>query len=84
MEYAEKGTLERVIKHVRPIPIETVRFMTAEIVLALETLHEVDVAHRDLKPGNILLDEKYHVKLCDFGEAKHMPNIDRDALCCEF
>ena len=40
MEYAEKGSLSGLIKHVRPIPIETCRFMVAEIVLALEFLHK--------------------------------------------
>jgi len=42
----------------------------AEIVLALEELHSQGVMHRDLKPDNILIDPKFHLKLIDFGEAK--------------
>ena len=33
-------------------------------------MHGQNVAHRDLKPDNILLDEKNRIKICDFGEAK--------------
>jgi len=51
--------------------------MIAEIILALEYLHNMNISHRDLKPQNILLDEAYHIKICDFGEAKIIENIDR-------
>jgi serine/threonine protein kinase len=44
-----------------------VRFYIAELVLAIEHLHNVGVVHRDLKPDNILLDSKGHIKLTDFG-----------------
>lgn len=46
-----------------PLPIELVRFYTAEIVSALEFLHTKGVVHRDLKPQNIMIDAKYHLKL---------------------
>jgi len=39
------------------------RFYTAEMVSALEYMHEKKVVHRDLKPENILLDKNYHLKL---------------------
>ena len=50
--------------------------MVAEIVLALEYMHGQNISHRDLKPENILLDSEYHVKLCDFGEAKIISSIN--------
>ena len=44
--------------------------MTAEIVVALEYLRKNEVVHRDLKPGNIVLDTNYHIKLIDFATCK--------------
>lgn len=49
---------------------ETVRFYAAEMVEMLAYLKELNIAHRDLKPDNILVNEDYHLKLTDFGTAK--------------
>lgn len=45
-------------------------FVLAEIVLAMEHLHELGVIYRDLKPENILLDAAGHVRIADFGLSK--------------
>ena len=74
MEYASKGSLSNLIKTVRPLPMETCKFFIAEIILALEHLHALNISHRDVKPENILLDDQYHIKICDFGEAKIVKN----------
>ncbi len=46
------------------------KFYIAELILALQHLHEHDIVYRDLKPENILLDANGHVALCDFGLSK--------------
>jgi len=63
-----KGTFSRFTWLVAPL---------IAVATGLCYLHECDVAHRDLKPGNILLvkgdDGIYHVKICDFGYGKQIP-----------
>jgi protein-serine/threonine kinase len=46
------------------------KFYIAELILALQHLHEYDIVYRDLKPENILLDANGHIALCDFGLSK--------------
>ena len=51
------------------------KFYIAELVLAINHLHQNNILYRDLKPENILLDEVGHIKLTDFGLSKIMNNI---------
>ena len=46
---------------------EVTKFYAIEILLGLESLHALDIAHRDLKFENILVDTEGHIKICDFG-----------------
>ncbi|KAF9783451.1 AGC/Akt protein kinase [Thelephora terrestris] len=62
---------------------ERSRFYSAELLLALEHLHDLDVVYRDLKPENILLDYTGHIALCDFGLCKlNMKDSDMTNTFC--
>ena len=45
-------------------------FFVAEVLLAIEYIHSLNVVYRDLKPENILVASDGHIKLADFGLAK--------------
>lgn len=56
------------------------RFYAAQITLALEHLHGMNVIYRDLKPENVLLDHRGNVRLTDFGLSKeNVFEVDRGA-----
>lgn len=70
ISYVDGGELYKILQKLGPLPENVVRFLTAEIVLAMEYLHtDLKVLYRDLKPENVLLTDKGHVKLTDFGLA---------------
>ena len=49
------------------LTLTQVKFIGAQVLLALEYLHSEGYAHRDIKPENIMVDEEGYVKLSDFG-----------------
>jgi serine/threonine protein kinase len=67
--YVSGGSLEEVIAE-GPLPIPRVEKILREVGSALDYAHRQGVIHRDIKPGNILLDTEGHALLADFGIAK--------------
>ena len=61
-------------------PDPVAKFYAAEVALALNYLHSLDIIYRDLKPENILLNFDGHIKIADFGFAKHC-NTNAWTLC---
>ncbi|XP_059573231.1 ribosomal protein S6 kinase-related protein [Alligator mississippiensis] len=60
----------------------TVRLFAAELILVLGYLHDLGIVHRDVKMENILLDERGHLKLTDFGLSRHLPRGERAYTIC--
>ncbi|GBP88786.1 hypothetical protein EVAR_100708_1 [Eumeta japonica] len=49
------------------LPEDMAKFYIAEMVLAIQSVHELRYVHRDIKPDNVLLDASGHIRLADFG-----------------
>lgn len=50
----------------------TAQFVIGSVLLAFEYLHQLGIVYRDLKPENLMLDERGYVKLVDFGFSKYI------------
>lgn len=69
MEYVKGPDLKEYIREKSPIPLPQVIKIMDQILSAMELAHKHNVIHRDLKPQNILMDEKGNIKIADFGIA---------------
>ncbi|MFE9092856.1 protein kinase [Streptomyces sp. NPDC007264] len=72
MELVEGDSLARVLSDDGPLPAERVAAIAAQAAAGLAVAHEQGIVHRDIKPGNLLLDAKGAVKIGDFGIARFM------------
>eukprot|EP00347_Sterkiella_histriomuscorum_P004693 403359467 len=80
LEYIPNGSLCDFLKSERKISDKLARHFVAEIVLGLQYLRQMQVIHRDLKPGNLLLDENYHIKFIDFATSKVLNKDMKDRI----
>ena len=70
LELCPNGDLLGLLEKKGVLDESIARFYLAEVILALEYLHDSEIIYRDLKPANVLIDSDFHAKLADFGLAK--------------
>ncbi|XP_052442690.1 serine/threonine-protein kinase MRCK alpha isoform X7 [Carassius gibelio] len=68
MDYYVGGDLLTLLsKFEDRLPEDMAKFYLAEMVLAIDSVHQLHYVHRDIKPDNILMDMNGHIRLADFG-----------------
>ncbi|MFF3396999.1 protein kinase [Streptomyces sp. NPDC002659] len=76
MEYVEGQPLGSVLQadiaQYGAMPADKALKVTADVLAALETSHEMGLVHRDIKPGNVMMTKRNVVKVMDFGIARAM------------
>eukprot|EP00283_Hemiselmis_rufescens_P016397 CAMPEP_0173449754 /NCGR_PEP_ID=MMETSP1357-20121228/43324_1 /TAXON_ID=77926 /ORGANISM="Hemiselmis rufescens, Strain PCC563" /LENGTH=640 /DNA_ID=CAMNT_0014416367 /DNA_START=27 /DNA_END=1945 /DNA_ORIENTATION=- len=82
MDYLNGGDIFYHLSVSRRFSEERTRFYAAEVVLALECLHQNNLVYRDLKPENVLTDAEGHIRLTDFGLSKE--DFKEDSLMNTF
>lgn len=69
MEFLEGRTLDKIVKE-RLLGYEECLRIASQLIAALSVVHDAGLIHRDLKPGNVLLQHDGTLKLLDFGIAR--------------
>ncbi|MFF3446239.1 serine/threonine-protein kinase [Streptomyces sp. NPDC002667] len=72
MELVEGDSLAGVLTSAGTLPADRVARIAAEAAAGLAAAHQQGIVHRDIKPGNLLLDAEGSVKIGDFGIARFM------------
>ncbi|WP_128976346.1 protein kinase domain-containing protein [Streptomyces roseicoloratus] len=76
MEYVEGQPLGSVlaadVRQYGAMPADKALQVTADVLAALDTSHEMGLVHRDIKPGNVMMTKRGVVKVMDFGIARAM------------
>lgn len=80
IEFCSGGSLSNEVSRAKGLPLDRFIVLSRQIISALATCHNHNIAHHDIKLGNILLDEFGRAKLADFGISVH---VDRYGDLCE-
>jgi serine/threonine protein kinase len=81
MEYVDGVSLEEHLRRTGPLPLEDILRIGAEAAAGLDVAHMRGLVHRDIKPGNILL-QRSEAKVADFGLARSLtdPRVTQSGL----
>ena len=75
LEWMDLGSLDKILLSQGPIPENQVVVIAGQLLRGLAYIHDdMQVMHRDIKPGNMLLNSKGVVKISDFGISKERAN----------
>ena len=77
-EFLNGGELLKKLRRQLSLQLQDATFYLAEVLLAIENLHNQNILYRDLKPENILLDQHGHIKLIDFGFALKLKDLKKE------
>jgi serine/threonine protein kinase len=70
MEYVDGASLQRIVETTGPLAVDRACCYICQAALGLQHAHENGLVHRDVKPGNLLVDREGVVKLLDMGLAR--------------
>jgi len=75
LRFIDGSTLAERITAGGPVPAVEAASIGADLASALAHAHKVGIVHRDVKPGNVLVDEEGRVQLVDFGIARFLEDV---------
>uniref|UniRef100_A0A9R1SBB4 Serine/threonine-protein kinase PLK n=2 Tax=Cyprinus carpio TaxID=7962 RepID=A0A9R1SBB4_CYPCA len=83
LEYCSRRSLAHILKARKVLTEPEVRYYLRQIVSGLKYLHEQEILHRDLKLGNLFINESMELKVGDFGLAAKLEPVEnrRRTIC---
>jgi serine/threonine protein kinase len=75
MELIDGNDLRRLLQQDGRLDPERAVDLISQAAHALDTAHQAGLVHRDIKPGNLLIDQNDHLSVCDFGLARHVTSV---------
>jgi serine/threonine-protein kinase len=70
MEYVDGESLASLLRRIGRLPLDKALDVSRQLCAGLAAAHDQGVLHRDLKPGNVMLDSRGRVRIADFGIAQ--------------
>jgi len=79
MPYVAGDSLEALVQREGPLPVDRVLEIARDLAAAIDYAHGEGILHRDIKPGNVLL-EKQRALVCDFGIARAIETASEEPI----
>ncbi|OHS99691.1 Serine/threonine-protein kinase CBK1 [Tritrichomonas foetus] len=80
LEFVQGGDLCSLLNRLTTLDENIARYYIAEIALAIQSVHNLGFVHRDIKPDNVLITTRGHLKLTDFGLSTRFEKRDTGFL----
>jgi mitogen-activated protein kinase 1/3 len=80
LEYSQSD-LKKVLKSSMELTEMHVQTIIYNLLLGIKYMHSKNVLHRDIKPGNILVNADSSIKICDFGLSRYSKSLSRTKEC---
>ena len=79
-----EADLSQILKSGQKLTTQHFQYFLYQILRGLKWLHSADIIHRDLKPGNLLVNSDCELRICDFGLARGINEVNAHLVNTEY